>query len=139
MKWNEAKSGRLIRKAADIMNDKGHTTGSLSNVEGELCVRGAVNYAWSGNARITDNYEYDTVMMNIGFDTVFVKPVRNLAPLQRNPEVIHTLTHFRNFLHKNNMLGGYGTGVEFFNDHNSKDEVIRWMHKYADEVDPKRP
>lgn len=118
MKWNIAKSGRLLRKAADIMNDKGYTTGTLQDSSG-FCVRGAVNYAWSGNSRITMESEYIC------------------RPYLRNKEVVQTLNHFAVYLFEN-KLAPY-RGVEDFNDKTrDKDEVIRWMRKFADEVDPQK-
>lgn len=126
-KWNPAKSGRLIRKAAAIMEDKGYTTGSLSDSKG-YCVRGAVNYAWCGNPFITDNGEYE---LTSGIMAILGRRV----PQKRNPEVIQSIADFRDYLEKN----GHGKSVEAFNDGTrDKAEVIRWMRKFADEVDPQK-
>lgn len=123
-KWNPAKSGRLIRKAANIMSDKGYVTGSLHEENG-FCIRGATNYAWCGNAHITVNYDYFGYLSGASPRTI-----------TRNPEVVRTLTDFRDFLVGNEVIL-QGQGVETFNDKTrDKDEVIRWMHKFADEVDP---
>lgn len=126
-KWNLAKSGRLVRKAAAIMEDKGYTTRSLSDSKG-YCVRGAVNYAWCGNPFITDNGEYELtsgIMLILG----------RRVPQKRNPQVIQAIADFRDFLEKN----GHGRSVEAFNDGTKdKAEVIRWMRKFADEVDPQK-
>lgn len=125
-KWNPAKSGRLIRKAANIMSDKGYVTGSLHEENG-FCIRGATNYAWCGNAHITVNYDY--------FGYLSGASPRTLTE-RRNPEVVRALTDFRDFLVENQVIF-QGQGVETFNDKTrDKDEVIRWMHKFADEVDP---
>ena len=129
-KWNLSKSGRLVRKAAEIMKDKGYTTGTLHDTDG-YCIRGAVNYAWCGNPRITSNGDYELFTYTIG------QPI----PQRRNPEVIQALIDFRDFLAKNDFAQqpGCAASVESFNDTiRDKDEVIRWMHKFADEVDPQR-
>lgn len=119
--WNLAKSGRLIRKAADIMNDKGYVKGDLGDPIYGFCVRGAVNYAWSGNQNITTNYVYD-----------------HCGGSARNPEVVKTLTDFRDYLRSNGLIAVGSIGVEAFNDNHDGSEVIRWMHKFADETDPKK-
>jgi hypothetical protein len=124
MTWNEAKSGRLIRKAADVMKDKGYLKGGLGDPEIGFCVRGATNYAWCGNAQVTQNFEYD--------DTMLISP-----GAKRNPQILHALTVFGLFLQENDLVPGTHC-VEAFNDRNEADEVIRWMHKFADEVDPKK-
>lgn len=124
MTWNEAKSGRLIRKAADVMKDKGYLKGTLGDKENGFCVRGATNYAWCGNAQVTQNFEYD--------DTMLISP-----GAKRNPQIIHALKIFGQFLYANKLTSGPRC-VETFNDRNESDEVIRWMHKFADEVDPKK-
>lgn len=134
MKWNEAKSGRLIRKAADIIRDRGLAKGYLKDSNDAYCIRGAINFAWSGNPYITYNFEYckEGQLKNglIAFPTLNRRGM--------NPEVIQAITDFRQYLYENDLLGDHGYGVEHFNDNNDKEEVLRWMNKYADEVDPRK-
>ena len=131
MSWNSAKSGRLVRKAAGVMQDKGYLKGSTGDPQNGFCIRGAVNYAWCGNAQITDNFEY---MDTPGKIIASLEPPRS----KRNPQVVRTLTDFRDYLYKSGLLASDRAGVECFNDNTESDEVLRWMNKFADEVDPQK-
>lgn len=141
-KWTKADSGRLMRKAAEVMQDKGYCNGSLQGLDGRMCVRGAVNYTYCGNAQVTGSGAYadrldDLIKMeeqtrshNKKIRKGMVSVIEHLkASLRRNEPIYQTLEDFREFL---------GDSVESFNDSHKGDEVIGMMRKFADEVDPQR-
>lgn len=141
-KWSTADSGRLIRKAAQIMSDRGHSIGWLKGPDGTMCVRGATAFAYSGNPYISGYVEDLAKISDLAMLTNMKHPTnkgtwtKNLNRMKRNKHILQALSDFRTYLQTNDLVE-QGYGVEWFND-KAQDggEVIRWMHKFADEVDP---
>lgn len=125
-KWNESKSGRLVRKAAHIMADNGVARGSLLAQDKRMCILGAIQYAWCGNANTQIGYVAD------GYASVPRDlEERYSSLLARNPEITQTVQDLRRYL---------GISIPVFNDNlNTPDEdIIKTLHKFADEFDPKK-
>lgn len=104
--------GRLARKAAAIINDRGWIRGSLQNADGNVCIMGAMGIAWNGNA--------------ISYTKSLPNASRTLGVYFHDsvPEHGQVTTFF---------------AAETFNDQvfESKEEVISWLNKAADHLDPK--
>lgn len=141
-KWNRRKSGRLARKAADILNDRGVAIRELIDSNGRMCIRGAINYAYSGNPEATPNNLYSTAPVV----TLVGKTFKN-----RNTPIVKTVGDIGFFLAESlpeshpargrnpitRSLSRTGISVEYFND-NYREEVIQWMYKFADDADPQK-
>lgn len=101
----EQKVGRIVRRAADLIEDRGWVRGQGGNKTMGFCVLGSIRATG-----VTDTDQNDVAL------------------------------ELENWLRKNGVIG-FGTGagsIPTWNDRVAKDkeEVILWMRKAADEMDP---
>lgn len=114
--------GRVVRKAAKILEDREWGQGTdLRNSNGvyQLCTRGAINFAILG---VTQMHAARMLTR---------KKQSNLVELAWD-----SVTAFSNWLREN----GYGRDTVSWNDAKgrTKEEVIAYLNKFADEKDPQK-
>jgi hypothetical protein len=118
----EQNAGRVVRKAALVLEDREWGQGSdlQVSVDGvyKMCTRGAINFAVLGVQNM------DSMIFRAGRFTK-INPLINLA----NTSVMA----FSGWLKEN----GYGHDTVSWNDTigRTKEEVIAYMNKFADEKD----
>jgi hypothetical protein len=107
--------GRLARKAADVINDRGWTKGTREQHDGSVCAIGALSIAFNGNPNSLRN-ESSTVLGD-WFKTHYPK-VLWPGLLSNDPGNHH---------------------IEWYNDSlfESKEEAVTWLRKAADDLDPR--
>lgn len=117
------KVGRVIRRAADVLQDREWTQGTdlRSTTDGvhHMCTRGAIHFSVLG-----------LNMVSAPFDT---------RKTRMNPQVklvIDSVQAFSSWLNEN----GLGRDTVIWNDTKgrTKEEVIQYLRKFADEKDPKK-
>ena len=111
----EQNAGRAVRRAAEVLADRKWLQGGIGNSGSGMCAIGAINFAIIGNTR----------------------PSYSMDP--RSTLVTNSI----------NLLGRWlkDVGVDengdvpSWNDKNgrTKEEVILYMNKFADEMDPQQP
>lgn len=125
------RSGRIIRTTARFLNDKELNKGSLgrraytllpgplfdsvvdsNNFKEFYCVRGAMSAAHFGSDNIKGTY-HDT-QHNLAAEDLLKYLKDSNSEFEKHPN------------------------IENWNDHSglSKDEIVAWMHKFADWADP---
>lgn len=125
-KPTEADAGRLARKAAEILEDRGVAQGALVKtqrrhgkvVEETFCTAGALNFAYCGNANLTRSRIENIPLLKLTYSLVdaLVQDISADIPIPRRPKTL-----------------------EQYNDLATNDEdVIRILHKVADNYDPKK-
>jgi hypothetical protein len=113
--------GRVIRKAAKILEDRewGQGTDIQTSTDGiyRMCTRGVINFAILG---VTQMHSARILTL---------KKQSNLIELAWD-----SVTAFSNWLKENR----YGPDTVFWNDAKgrTKEEVIAYLNKFADEKDP---
>lgn len=103
-------AGRVARKAAEIIRDRGHAVGSLETRDGKVCAMRAIQLA--------------------------VNPIRNTY--QRVAAINQACIQFCTWLgenHPDTSLDGT-LKVPPWNDRVLKEETPLWLEKFADAVDP---
>lgn len=112
----EQKAGRVIRKAAQVLADRNWIQGKIGYPDYGMCAVGVINFAIVG----------DTA----GYDTNNTDRLRLVNIATR---------HFSSWLKE---IGANGGGyIPSWNDTKgrTKEEVILYMNKFADEMDPQIP
>lgn len=106
----EQNAGRLIRKAAKVLDDRGWVQGRIGTPETGMCVRGVLGFTATGvagrfnqDALIAENFLREWLRDLGQADTFFGVPGWNDTPGR------------------------------------TKEEIVLHMNKFADEVDPQRP
>jgi hypothetical protein len=122
---HEQNIGRAVRKAAKVLEDRGWTQGTdIARETRQMCTRGAINFAILGESK-----------MFSGIHPVF----RRNKQLHKKNELVElawdSVTAFSNWLRQN----GYGSDTVSWNDTKgrTKEEVIAYLNKFADEKDIK--
>lgn len=114
----EQNVGRLMRKAAQVLSDRPWIKGTIGHQDKGMCLRGALAFTVIGKTSV------------LALDNLV-----ELSPgLPGDPEEI-----FINWMLENRE-DFYFTSVPAWNDHKdtTKEEIILWMNKFADAVDPQR-
>lgn len=101
-----ADAGRLVRKAAEIIDDSGWAIGSLQSGT-SFCISGALNKAYCGNPLLNRDR------------------IKNIPLLDLSHKMLDQF---------------FGMNIELWNDvvADTKENVIRYLNKFADEHDPQR-
>jgi hypothetical protein len=109
----EQNAGRLVRRAAQILEDRGWIQGDVGDGQRGMCARGAIIFA----ARGTTNTE--------AIDNQVWLTEREFTRWLAGTEVGSESTAWR--------------AVPMWNDTpgRTKEEVVQYMRKFADEVDPR--
>lgn len=110
-------AGRLVRQAATVLNDRKWIQGAEGDPDTGMCARGAINFTANGHTT------------------------------RRSTSSETALGAFGAWLVKNRIastLFGIAfpeSAIPAWNDEpgRQKEEVIQYMNKFADEVDPQRP
>jgi hypothetical protein len=115
----EQNAGRLVRRAAQILEDRNWIQGDVGNGQRGMCARGAICFAVSGN----------TNFVSVP-DVTYQAEVRFSHWLVRTGAMRDVIAEYA--LHDNITI------VPSWNDAKgrTKEEVVQYMRKFADEVDP---
>lgn len=118
-------AGRTIRKAAQVIEDRGWTQDALLDpLTGAVCARGGIALMKTGNALNMRVSEEEKLFS----DWLYVNRLLPEGVLE--------------FLDERRAMGPYTHSVvPSWNDSptHTKEDVIAYMRKFADEVDPQRP
>lgn len=108
--------GRHARRAADIIEERGWTRGQLEDRDGRVCALGAFNRATSPMSLA------EGITLRTAFSLHFGQWMQEHYPDQQLPS----------------RLGL--TWAPSWNDKvfSSKEEVVSWLRKFADDLDPQR-
>lgn len=93
----ERNAARLMRKAAQVLKDKDWTRHTQLGANGEMCILGALNYAYCGNARPKNRNALVELTNNM-----FVRwnglniPVFNDNHAKDKQEILETMLKFSN-------------------------------------------
>lgn len=103
-------AGRVARKAAEIIRDRGHVVGALETLDGRVCAMRAIQLA--------------------------VAPIWNMH--QKVVAIGSTCSEFTTWLGENHPDTSLDDGalVQTWNDKVLKEETPLWLEKFADAVDP---
>jgi hypothetical protein len=125
-------SGRLVRKAARILRDRKWLRGDTGSKERGMCAIGAISFAATGQT--------NTTLISPELIDEFVSGASRYIPKQII-EANLAVKHFGQWLANSGYGYQGGSSVPDWNDHKARDkeEVILYMEKFADEVDPQRP
>lgn len=104
----EANAGRLVRKAADVLEDRDWVRGMLGTADGGMCFVGAVQFTATGNP-VRHNQDTGTAVHLFGF-----------------------------WLQENGFCQNDSAMWWNDKDAVDKAEVLQVMRKFADEKDPQR-
>lgn len=112
----EQNAGRLFRKTAKVLEDRKWIKGSIGHKDTGMCARGALTFTLSGRAT----------------DSILDDPVMGSSAIQEAERI------FVNWMRENYPY--FISGIPSWNDakNTTKEEVILWMNKFADAVDPQR-
>lgn len=109
-------AGRIARKIAEIIEDRGWTQRQEEREDGTVCLLGGLRYATRPMSDMTRNFTHANFcnLFPAWMAQHFSGPRPNLGPSQ----VI--------------------TSVPAWNDHvfTSKEETLAWLRKFADDLDP---
>ena len=113
--------GRHARKAAAIMQERGHATGALETHDGRVCLLGAMYRATSP---IENRQRHHLVEE---FSSRFGEWMREHHPASADT------------VHLSNAYGNSGTAPAW-NDLvlKTEEETLAWLNKFADAMDPQR-
>jgi hypothetical protein len=117
----EQNAGRLVRRAAQVLDDRKWIQNSVGNGQLGMCARGAIRFAAFGNTNSTE-----------ASDFTYQAEVQFSRWLMEAGAASSLGLDLRYALEENVSI------VPSWNDANgrTKDEVIQYMRKFADEVDP---
>lgn len=121
---SEMNAGRAARRIANVINDRGWTKFQLENDDGSVCLRGANQYAHRFmNSKIVQDYE-----TNISSWMLNHIPDEELKALGSSA---------KEFKDSVSIFGGsYYFPVLNDTVFTSKEDVIQWLNKCADDLDP---
>lgn len=104
-------AGRLVRQAAQVIEDRGWKQGTVGTDSAGMCIVGGIRRVANGDTRLLSNFSEKTILAMSAW------MITNYGP--HDPVYQHPIT---------------------FNDNKgrTKDEVLAFMRKFADEVDPQR-
>lgn len=108
-KFSDREIGRHVRRAAQIMEERGWTAGALENEQGNVCAMGAMGRACSP-----------------------MKPV-----MRRHLECAFN-ARFGVWMSENHPHPAGFCGVVTWNDTILKEDTLQWLRKFADAMDPQR-
>ena len=109
-------AGRLVRRAAQILDDRDWIQGDVGNGERGMCVRGAIVFAAYGSA-VKGNFLTHEAEMEFSRWLVAVGQIKGTRSA--------ALADFSSVPGWNDATG------------RTKEEVVQYMRKFADEVDPR--
>lgn len=127
-KPTEADAGRLVRRAVEILEDRGRVRRMLvmgrHDKPEAFCTAGAINYAYCGNGALTRSRIQNIPLLRLTYKLLdeFLAPFH---PVGSNIYEDEGKT--------------YVWRIEHFNDKTTdNEEVLRILNKFADEHDPKK-
>lgn len=121
-------SGRLVRKAAKVLRDRKWVQGQVGTKDSGMCAIGVISY--------TANVDPKVAQAKIFFSEFFSN---NLVGNKQTTLAGNAVIDFGEWLKNSGLYeSSYVAG---WNDApgRTKEEVIQYMEKFADEVDPQRP
>jgi hypothetical protein len=110
----EVNAGRLVRKAADVLQDRIWVQGEYGDADKGMCAVTSIHFTATGDSK-------------------------NAAQSDRRPRLVNdTIRTFGNWLEAAGLTN-FGS-IPVWNDASdrTKDEVLQMMRKFADEMDPQR-
>lgn len=115
--------GRYARKAVQVIEDRGHTTGTMENSEGQVCLVGAMRKAVAPMGRVKA-----TEVVN-NFNVRFGEWMKDNYPMD---------AHIKNPLPPFIEHAAVVTSATLWNDHVllTGPEACAWLGKFADAMDP---
>ena len=116
----EQNAGRLIRRAAQVLEDRAWIQGGIGDGTRGMCVRGAISFTAHGNANVLE-IGHDSYRAEVYLSRWLLKldAIPGIIDLERSKE------QWCSFVPAWNDADG-----------RTKEEVIQYMRKFADEVDP---
>lgn len=117
--------GRHARKAAAVIRDRGHTTGTLENGQGQVCLVGGMRKAVKPMGR-------RGTALSMEFNNRFGAWMK-----ENYPQPVGCLDTLHMFL---DPTLGHKPPATMWNDHvlKTQEETLAWLDKFADAMDPQR-
>lgn len=121
----EQNAGRLVRRAAQVLEDRSWIQGGVGNGRERMCARGAICFAARGSTNFSSVSNF-TYQAEVQLSRWLVKTG------------VITVTRKSVGLDLDEALEKNVSVVPYWNDANgrTKEEVVQYMRKFADEVDP---